>query len=119
MNLPTFVAAGAAGSSDGGTSPAPGMPSGIAVDDLLVCVFYSREATDGTVDIKANGWSQVVNDRSAGGLLAVWTKRYQTGDAAPTFLLGGHASGLTGDDAIAQIAALAPRCATRQISLIK
>lgn len=119
MNAPTFVAAGAAGSSDGGTSPASTLPAGLAVDDLLVCVFYSREVTDGTVDILANGWSQVVNDRSSGGLLAVWTKRYRTGDAAPTFLLGGHAGGVGGDDAITQIAAWRNVVRARPISVVK
>lgn len=96
----SYVAAGAAASADG-TAPTPALPAGLAADDAMVTVFYSREATDGTVSISA-GWQEIYNDRSAGGLLGVWTRPYQTGDEAPTFTLTNHAAG---DDCIGHIAA--------------
>ncbi|MCI0430771.1 MAG: hypothetical protein L0210_09565 [Rhodospirillales bacterium] len=100
----TSVGAAGASSATNGSAPAPGLPSGLAAGDVMVCVFYSREATDGTVSISA-GWTQIVNDRTAGGLLGAWFRVFQAGDAAPTFTLGGHATGNSGDTAIAQIAA--------------
>jgi hypothetical protein len=77
------------------------MPAGLAADDVMVTAFFSREATDATVAISA-GWTEMYNELSAGGLLGVWTRTYQTGDAAPTFVLTNVAAG---DDCIAQIAA--------------
>lgn len=99
----TFVAVGAA-STTNGSAPSPGLPAGLATDDIMVAVFYSRESVDGTVAISA-GWTQAYNERSTGGLLGVWWRAFVAGDAAPTFTLTGHATGASGDTAIAQIAA--------------
>jgi len=101
VRLPLFVAAGTSSATDGTSAPAPGNPAGIAAGDTKVCVFYSREVTDGTVAISGQDWTEVLNERSSGGLLAVWTKIH-AGDAAPTITLTNHASG---DTCIAQIAA--------------
>lgn len=100
MTTPTFVAAGTSSTANG-SAPTPGLPAGMTLGDCMICVFYTREATDATVSI-SSGWKQVYNERSSGGLLAVWRRIYQTGDAAPTFTLSGIAAG---DDCIAQIAA--------------
>lgn len=97
---PTYVAAGAA-SSGNGVAPTPALPAGMSLGDYMICRVYSREATDGTIAI-SKGWRELYNERSSGGLLAVFGRVYQTGDAAPTFTLGGHAAG---DDITAQIAA--------------
>lgn len=71
----------------------------------MVCVFHSREVTDGTVSI-SGGWTQIVNARDAiGGLIAAWYRVYQGGDVAPTLTLANHSTGATGDSAISQIAA--------------
>lgn len=91
-------------SATNGSAPTPGLPAGLAAGDVMVCVFFSKEVTDGTVSISA-GWDQIINDRTSGGLLAAWRRAWQSGDAAPTFTLGGHATGNSGDSAIAQIAA--------------
>lgn len=102
----SFVAAGAA-STTNGTAPAPGLPAGVAAGDLLVCVFHSRNVTTGTAALSA-GWTQRVHDVSAGGLLAVWSRVYEAGDAAPTVTLTNHATGNSGDSAIARIVAFRP-----------
>lgn len=100
VRLPLFVAAGTASATDGSSAPTPANPAGIATGDLKVCAFYSREVTDGTVAITGQGWTEFINERTSGGLMAAWWKIH-AGDSAPTLTLGGHASG---DTAIAQIA---------------
>ena len=102
----TFLATGTP-SSTNGSAPTPGLPAGLQAGDTMLAAFYSREITDGTVSISA-GWDQVLNNRSAGGLLAAWVRKFQVGDSAPTFTLGGHVTGASGDTAIAAIAAWRP-----------
>lgn len=97
---PTYVAAGAA-SSGNGVAPTPALPAGLQLGDYMICRVYSREATDGTIAI-SKGWKTIYNERSSGGILAIFGRVYQTGDIAPTLTLGGHAAG---DDITAQIAA--------------
>jgi hypothetical protein len=70
----------------------------------MVCVFYSRENVDGTVSITTSGWTQILNSRVGGGLVAAWSKVRAPGDAAPTLSLTNHSTGSSGDSAIAQIA---------------
>lgn len=101
MTVPTFVAAGTSSTANG-VAPTPGLPAGMANGDCMVCVFYSREATDATVSLPSPAWKELYNERSSSGLLAVWRRIYQTGDVAPTFTVSGLAAG---DDCIAQIAA--------------
>lgn len=96
-----FVAAGVSSATDGATAPTPALPAGLADDDFMITCFYSREAIDGTVSISA-GWTPIINDLSAGGLLAVWYRFRVTGDLAPTFTIGNHAAN---DTCIAQMAA--------------
>lgn len=97
---PTFVAAGTS-STGNGAAPTPALPAGLQLGDYMLAVVYSRESTDGTIAI-SRGWKELYNARSSGGILAIWGRAYQTGDAAPTFTLTGHAAG---DDVIGQIAA--------------
>jgi hypothetical protein len=89
------VIAGTASASNGGV-PAPTIPGTPQAGDWMVAFYASREATDGTVSLPA-GWDQRVNDRNTGGLVAAWTRPWQSGDAAPTFTVGGHATGSSGD----------------------
>jgi chemotaxis signal transduction protein len=89
------VIAGTASASNGGT-PAPTIPGTPQAGDWMIAFYASREATDGTVSLPA-GWDQRVNDRGAGGLVAAWTRPWQSGDAAPAFTVGGHATGSSGD----------------------
>ena len=116
MNLVTFVAAGASSATDGGSPPTPGLPTGVAEGDLMVCAFYSREVTDGGVTPRTAGWAQVLSDRSVGGLLAVFSKVFQSGDVALTFTLTGHA---INDDCIAQIAAYRNADSAVQLSMLR
>jgi hypothetical protein len=90
-----------------GTAPAPSIPGTPQAGDWMVAVFVSREATDGTVSASA-GWDQRVNERGTGGLIGIWTRAWQSGDAAPTFTLGGHATGASGDSAIGVIHLVRP-----------
>jgi len=101
MSVPTFVTAGTSSTANG-SAPTPGLPAGMAVGDCMICVFYSREATDATVSLPSPAWKEVYNNRDSSGLLAVWRRIYQTGDSAPTFTVSGLAAG---DDCIAQLAA--------------
>jgi chemotaxis signal transduction protein len=89
------VIAGTASASNGG-APAPTIPGTPQAGDWMIAFYASREATDGTVSLPA-GWDQRVNDRGTGGLVAAWTRPWQSGDAAPAFTLGGHNTGSTGD----------------------
>lgn len=100
----TYIGVGAAGSTDGGSNPTATLPSGLADDDLMLCAFWSREIVDGSVAISA-GWTELYNNRSANGLLALWYRFRQTGDLAPTITLTNHTGGASGDDVIVQIAA--------------
>lgn len=98
----TYVGAGASSTANGVT-PTPADPAGLATNDLKVAAFYSREDVDGTVAINAaQAWTELYNERTNGGLMGIWYRFHQPGDATPTFTLGGHAGG---DDCIAQIAA--------------
>lgn len=113
VRLPSYVAAGTASTTDGSSAPTPGNPAGITTGDLKVCAFYSREATDGTVAISGQGWTEFINERTSGGLLAVWWKIH-AGDSAPTLTLTNHAAG---DTAVAQIAAWRGANSTTPISI--
>ena len=100
---PAFVAAGTASSTDGASAPAPGNPAGLDRGDFKVCALYSREATDGSVAIDSSlGWTELYNERTTGGILAVWYRFHRLLDPPPRFTLTNHASG---DDVIAQVAA--------------
>lgn len=90
-------------SQTNGSAPTPGLPTGLTDGDVMIAAFFSRESVDGTVSLPA-AWTPILNDRSSGGLLAAWWRVWQSGDAAPTFTLGGHATGTSGDSAVAQIA---------------
>lgn len=90
----TFVAAGAAAGSITNTSPAVGLPAGIAVGDLHVCAIAGRDASF-TATLPA-GWNPIA---STAGLLA-WYKLHESGETAPVFTLTGNT-----DDVIAQCAA--------------
>jgi hypothetical protein len=90
-----------------GSAPAPAIPGTPQDGDWLVAFFASREITDGTVSLPA-GWDERVNSRGTGGLVACWTRPWQSGDTAPAFTLGGHATGASGDSASAVIYLVRP-----------
>jgi chemotaxis signal transduction protein len=91
-----------------GSAPAPALPAaGFQAGDWILAVFASREATDGTVSLPA-GWDQRVNDRGTGGLVGAWTRPWQSGDVTPTYTLGGHTTGSSGDSAIGVILRIRP-----------
>lgn len=92
----TYVAAGTPSSNGGGQNPTPGIPAGMVSGDVMLCVLYSREAVDGSATI-STGWTQAYNVRTTGGLLAVWWRAWQSGDAAPTITLADHTGGVNGD----------------------
>jgi chemotaxis signal transduction protein len=94
-------------SGTNGSAPAPSLPASPQDGDWMVAFFSSREATDGTVSLPA-GWDERVNNRDTGGLVAAWTRPWQSGDTAPTFTLGGHTTGSSGDSAIAVIVLVRP-----------
>lgn len=101
----TFVGAGTA-SAAVGVAPTPTLPAGLADDDLMLTVLYSREGVDGTVVINPIGdWIEIANDLSSAGILGIWYRFRVTGDLAPTFTIGNHTTGTSGDDIIAQVAA--------------
>jgi hypothetical protein len=77
------------------------MPAGLAAGDLLVLVLHTRSIA-GSAAASA-GWTSQIHAADTSGLMAVWTRIYQAGDAAPTVTLTGHVSGVAGDSAIARI----------------
>jgi hypothetical protein len=81
----TFVGAGAEGSAlaSAGTTISPGLPSGLANDDILICVFASRA---GGIDptIGSGEWTQIVNAVNSNRRLTVWWHRYNSGSPPGT-----------------------------------
>jgi hypothetical protein len=73
----------------------------------MIAFFASRDDANGTVSLSA-GWDQRVNDRNTGGLVAAWTRAWQSGDAAPTYSLTNHTTGSTGESAIGVILLVRP-----------
>lgn len=98
---PTFVAAGVASSTDGATAPTPANPAGLKYEDFKVLAVYSREVTDGTIAVQ-DGWEEFYNERSSGGILALFYRFHELLDSAPAITLGNHAAN---DTVVAQIAA--------------
>jgi hypothetical protein len=83
MAAPTFVAAGSFQAAEGNI--APGMPTGHTTDDILVlCIEYSDLDTLAT----PSGWAHVTGspsyDTSAGNKMAVFWKRHDGSETAPT-----------------------------------
>jgi hypothetical protein len=95
------------GSASNGAAVAPTLPASPQAGDWLVYLYASREATDGTASLPA-GWDERVNNRDTGGLVAAWTRPWQSGDVAPTITLGGHATGSSGDSNQGIILAVRP-----------
>lgn len=100
----SYVGAGAASATNGGSNPAPTLPAGLAAGDLMLLFVFTRHTGVGFVTTP-NGWSSLRNNVTTSGLLAVFSRVYQGGDSAPTVTLNGHTGGASGDTAIAQIAA--------------
>ena len=105
--MPTIsnIRVGAA-SSTNGTEPTPALPASLSAVDIMILAFYSRDDTNGTMSLPV-AWTQLVNTRTTGGLLAVYYRVWQSGDAAPTITLTNHTTGTSGESAIAQIMAYA------------
>lgn len=76
----------------------PGLPSGLAVDDLMVATIYMALGS-GNVTIPT-GWTQIAAPVGGGGKTRVATRFYQSGDAAPSIAITA-----AGEGGIAQIAA--------------
>ena len=97
----TYVGKGDFATGNVDTPPAPVLPAGIAVHDLLLALFYGEDTVDQVVGISP-GWTQLYNERTAGGLLALWYRFMQPGDVAPSFTIGPE---FTAGASVAQIAA--------------
>lgn len=100
----SFVATGTAAGGSGGATPQPGIPSGCAAGDVLLCTVYTREMTDGSVRI-SEGWNQIYQTRDTGGILAIFGRRWESGDTAPTLTPINHTSGAGGDSIVGVISA--------------
>ena len=98
----SYLATGTPSQNNGGTDPTPGIPAGCTAGTLLVCVVYSRGNVDESVSMPA-GWDQRLQDRNTGGMLAVFTRPWQSGDAAPTITRTNFDGGPTGDTIVAII----------------
>lgn len=98
----TYLAAGTASQNNGGTNPVPTLPAGCSSSTVLVCVIYSRANGAQTVSMPA-GWTQRLQDIGSGGLLAVFTRPWESGDTDPTVTLSGFTGGTTGDSVAARI----------------
>jgi hypothetical protein len=95
----TYVAAGSL--SSGQVSGTPGLPAGIADDDLLIMQVVSGSATDATINTPV-GWDYIdtVNTSITGTFgadagprrLTFLAKVYVTGDAVPTIELPSDAN---------------------------
>jgi len=97
----TYVGKGAAESGDSIFPPTPDLPAGLQLHDLAVAFFYSEDTVDQTVAI-SEGWTQLYNERTSGGLAGAWYRFIQDGDEAPTFTIGPE---FTAGSSLAQIAA--------------
>jgi hypothetical protein len=91
----TYVAKGTSATGNN-TSLTPGMPAGVAAGDLLILAASIRNDT-GTV-MTPTGWTRV----NSLGNVALFARRYATGDTAPTVTFSG---GVANADTLAQIAA--------------
>lgn len=94
----TYVAAGVLDSDQ--ATVTPGLPAGIADDDLLVMQVVSGSATDATVNTPV-GWDYIDSINTSTGAfgadagprrLTFFAKIYVTGDAAPTIELPSDAN---------------------------
>lgn len=108
----TFVAAGAASTANN-ASVTPALPAGLVVGDAMIAFVSIRNSGAGTVNTPA-GWTLI----RAFGNAALFGRRNQAGDAAPTFTFTG---GVLNADTIGQIAAwrsadIAPHTSTDQLN---
>lgn len=98
----TYLAAGTASQNNGGTDPVPTLPAGCSSSTVLVCVVYSRGAVDESVTMPA-GWTQRLQHLDSGGMLAVFTRPWESGDTDPTITRANFTGGTTGDTIVARI----------------
>lgn len=97
-DTPVFVAAGTVSTANN-ASVTPGLPAGVATDNLMV-MQVSIRGTAATVGTPA-GWTLI---GGVGGFMnhLIFGRHYQAGDAAPTVTVSG---GAAGDDVIGRIMA--------------
>jgi len=95
MTAPTFVAAGTFASGTGAITP--GLPAGLADDDLLIAIFETANQA-----ITLSGWTELASSPQGTGTagavgavrLTAFYKFYTTGDTAPTSSdSGNHQAG--------------------------
>jgi hypothetical protein len=98
----TYLAAGTGSQNNGGTNPVPTLPAGCSASTVNVCVIYSRGSVDESVSMPA-GWTQALQSRTSGGMLAVFTRPWESGDTDPTVTLTNFTGGTTGDSVAARI----------------
>lgn len=86
---PTFVAAGAgAWTATNGATFSPGLPTGWAVDDILLLVLHASN-NDTFASLAGSGWtkrspSAVSENNTAAQHVEVWWKRAVAGETAPS-----------------------------------
>lgn len=98
----TYLAAGTADQNNGGTDLVPGLPAGASASTVMVCVIYSRGNVDESVTMPA-GWTQQLQSRTSGGMLAVFTRPWESGDSAPTITRVNFTGGTSGDTHVGRI----------------
>lgn len=98
----TYLAAGTADQNNGGSDLVPGLPAGANASTVMVCAIYSRGSVDESVTMPA-GWTQALQSRTSGGMLAVFTRPWESGDSAPTITRVNFTGGTSGDTHVARI----------------
>lgn len=88
----TYVASGTGSGVTSGSACAPGIPAGIANNDILITVLHSRVDTTHTCATNCTGWAEIATQTGGAteGRVSVWWKRTSGSESAPTF--GGPAS---------------------------
>jgi len=85
----TFVAAGTAGNIVDNSSPAPGLPAGLATDDIIIAGLAGRD-TNFTASISA-GWTAILTPtQDTGRMLGLWYCFYPSCSVAPTWTIGSN-----------------------------
>jgi hypothetical protein len=93
----TYVGVSSPVATGNNASVVPALPSGLAVNDLMILVASIRNSGTGTVN-DVTGWFRITGSNN----VAVFGRLYQSGDAAPTV---SFANGVANADTLAQIVA--------------
>jgi hypothetical protein len=101
---PTFIGAGTAVTGDGGTPHTFTHHASTAVGHFKLGVLYSKNVAGGSFTLVSNGWTEVYNDLSTGGLIGIWYKFHEVHDGPLVITVAGTATGAAGDTTVAQMA---------------